>query len=47
MSQSLGVGDLRRVAGDATSTSLGLVGATSGVVQISLYEPTVEVERLQ
>lgn len=33
--------------GDATSTSLGLVGATSGVVQISLHEPTVEVERLQ
>jgi hypothetical protein len=32
----------RRVAGDATSTSLGLVGATSGVVQISLHEPTVD-----
>jgi hypothetical protein len=32
---------------DATSTSLGLVGATSGVVQLSLHEPTVEVERLQ
>jgi hypothetical protein len=33
----LGVGI--RIAGDKT---LGLIGATTGVVQIALYEPTVE-----
>ena len=31
----------------AISGVAGLVGATSGVVQISLHESTVEVERLQ